>query len=67
MTSYTAPKFHDLAETRSGCSGQFRSEPTSAATNLMPGAGLLVAFLFSLGLWAAIWQAVSSLAAVWLQ
>ena|SRR5271168_2556178 len=66
VTSYTAPKFDNLAEPRSRHTGQSRSEPTVAATTLMPGAGLLLALLLSLGLWAAIWQAVSSLAATWL-
>jgi hypothetical protein len=67
VTSYTSSKFHDLAELRSGQTGQSRSQPTAAATKLMPGAGLLVALLFSLGLWAAIWQAVSSLTTAWLR
>jgi hypothetical protein len=67
VSSYTAPKFHDFAERRSRHSGQSRSEPTTAMTKLTPRAGLLIALFFSLGLWAAIWQAVSSLAAVWIQ
>ncbi|HEX3414553.1 MAG TPA: hypothetical protein VHT00_22860 [Stellaceae bacterium] len=67
MSSYTAPKFHDFAERRSRHTGHSRSEPTAAVTKLTPGAGLLMALFFSLGLWAAIWQAVSSLVAVWLQ
>jgi hypothetical protein len=67
VTSYTAPKFHRFAEPRRRHTGQSRPEPTGAATKLMPGAGLLVALLSSLGLWAGIWQAVSSLAAAWLQ
>jgi hypothetical protein len=67
VSSYTAAKFHDFAERRSRHTGQSRSEPTTAMTKLTPGAGLLMASFFSLGLWAAIWQAVSSLVAVWLQ
>jgi hypothetical protein len=64
VTSDTSSKFQDLAEQRSRHSGQARSE-AAAATKLMPGAGLLAALLFSLGLWAGIWQAVSALAAAW--
>jgi hypothetical protein len=67
VTSYTSSKFQDLAEPRSRHTGQSRSEPTAAAIKLTPGAGLLMSLFFSLGLWAAIWQAVSSLAPVWLQ
>jgi hypothetical protein len=67
VSSYTAPKFHDIAEPRIRDTGRSRSEPTAAVTKPTPGAGLLMALFFSLGLWAAIWQAVSSLAAVWLQ
>ena len=62
MTNYGASKFHNLAEPRNRRTGQSRSEPTAADTKLMPGAGLLAALLFSLGLWARIWQAVSALA-----
>src|SRR5438132_317937 len=41
-----------------------RSRPAvDAATKLTPGAGLTLSLLLSLGLWAAIWQAVFSLAA----
>jgi hypothetical protein len=67
VSSYTAPKFHDFAESRSRHTDHSRAEPTAAVTKLTPGAGLLMALFFSLGLWAAIWQAVSSLVAVWLQ
>ena len=67
MADYTSSKFHDLAEQRSSYRGRSRSEAAVAATKLMPGAGLLTALLFSLGLWAGIWQAVSALAAAWLR
>jgi hypothetical protein len=67
VSSYPSSKLHDLAEPRYRHTGQSRSEPTAAFTKLTPGAGLLMALFFSLGLWAAIWQAVSSLAAVRLQ
>jgi hypothetical protein len=67
MSSYTAPKFHDFAERRRRHTGRSRSEPTTSVTKLTSRAGLLLALFFSLGLWAAIWQAVSSLAAVWLR
>jgi hypothetical protein len=66
VTSYMSSKFHDLAEPRSGRTSPARSEPTAAATKLQPGAGLLLTLFLSLGLWVAIWQAVSSLTAAWL-
>jgi hypothetical protein len=67
MAIYTSSKFHDRAEQHSRHFRQSRSEPAIAATKLMPGAGLLAALVFSLGLWAAIWQALSSLAAACLR
>jgi hypothetical protein len=67
VTSYTSSKFHDLAEPRSRHTGQSQSEPTAATGKLMPGAGLLLSLFLSLGLWAAIWQAVLSLTAAWLR
>jgi hypothetical protein len=67
VATYTSSKFHNLAELRSRHPGQSRSEAAVAATKLMPGAGLLAALLFSLGLWAGIWQAASALAAAWLR
>ena len=67
VTNYTPQNFYYFANTRSHHAGRSRSEPTAAdaATKLAPGAGLIVALLLSLGLWAAIWQAVSSLIAAW--
>jgi hypothetical protein len=67
VSSYTAPKFHDFAEPRSRDIGRSRSESTAPARKLTAGAGLLLTLVLSLGLWGAIWQAVSSLAAAWLQ
>jgi hypothetical protein len=67
VATYTSSKFHDLAEQRSSHRGRSRSGAAVAATKLMPGAGLLAALLFSLGLWAGIWQAASALAAAWLR
>ena len=67
MTSYSEPEFRYLADVWSPRSGRSRSEPApaEAATKLTPGAAVLVTLVVSLGLWAAIWQAVSSLAATW--
>jgi hypothetical protein len=63
VTSYPAPKFHHVAGSQSVYAGRSRSEPTAAdaSTKLTTGAGLIVALLVSLGLWAAIWLSVSSL------
>jgi hypothetical protein len=67
VTNYTPQRFHYLANTRSHLAGRSQSEPTAAdaATKLAPGAGLIVALLLSLGLWAAIWLTVSRLAPLW--
>jgi hypothetical protein len=66
VSVYSAPKFRDLT-------GLLQVDPrrsraaVDAATKLTPGTSLLAALLLSLGLWVAIWQAVSSLAAAWLR
>jgi hypothetical protein len=69
VTNHTTPKFDSFAGPRSLHVRRSRSEPTAAdaATKLTSGAGLIVALLLSLGLWGAIWQALSSLAAAWLR
>jgi len=67
VTDYTVPKVHYLAGSRSVPAGTHRSQRTApaAATRLAPGLGLIVALLFSLGLWGSMWLAASSLAAAW--
>jgi hypothetical protein len=67
MTNYIAPKFPYLAGARNLDTGLSRSEPSAsdAAPRLTPGAGLVVVLLLSLGLWAAIWLALSFLVAAW--
>ena len=72
MADYSASKFHYLGRSQSPHDERSRSEPAAAdaATRLTPLAalaGLAVALLLSLGLWAAIWQTVFSLAAGWLR
>ncbi len=69
MADYSASKFHYLGRSPSPHDERSRSEPAAAdaATRLTPLAGLAVALLLSLGLWAAIWQTVFSLAAGWLR
>jgi hypothetical protein len=63
---YSAPNSANLTGSLHRDPG--RSRPAvDAATKLTPGAGLTLSLLLSLGLWAAIWQAVSSLAAAWLR
>ena len=66
MAYYSAPNSTNL----NGClrPDAGRSRPAvAAATKLPTGAGLTLSLLLSLGLWAAIWQAASSLAAAWLR
>ena len=63
MTSYAGPKFRNAADTRTPFTGRSQSEPASAdpATKLTPRAAVLVILALSFGLWAAVWQVVSSL------
>jgi hypothetical protein len=67
VTDYTLPNAPSLASLRSLIPGELNPEPMAldATPKLTPRAGLIVALL-SFGLWGAIWQAVSSLAATWL-
>jgi hypothetical protein len=69
VTDFTGPNSHHLASFRTLYHGRTRSEPAAAdaAPRLTPGAGLILSLLLSLGLWAAIWQGVSSLAVAWLR
>jgi hypothetical protein len=66
VAHFSAPKSTNLTESLRPDAGRSRSAVT-AATKLIPGAGLTLCLLLSLGLWAGIWQAVSSLAAAWLR
>ena len=66
MTHYPAPKFRDFRHPGRGDIGRSRSA-VEAETKLAPGAALIIALLLSLGLWGAIWVAVSPLFAAWLR
>jgi hypothetical protein len=67
VTNYPPPNFHYFANTRGDHAGRSQSDPTAAdaATKLAPWAAQIVALFLSLGLWGAIWQAISSLVAAW--
>jgi hypothetical protein len=69
MITYSGPKFPFVAHAENPLAGRPRAEPATAdaATKLSPGPALLLALLLSLGLWAAIWKAASSLAAAGLR
>ena len=66
MTDDVVPPSYDTVA-RSGHAGRF--EPDTAARDaiprLAPGVALIAVPLLSLGLWGAIWRAVSALIAVW--
>ena len=63
MTDDVVPPSYDAAVSRSGQPGRFH--PQAAARDpiprLAPGGALIVVLLLSLGLWGAIWLAVSAL------
>lgn len=67
MTDDLVPPSYDSAVSWSGPPARF--DPDAAARNLIPrlapGFGLIVVLLLSVGLWGAIWLAVSALIAVW--
>ena len=67
VANYTAPKFDNLACSRSLHAGRSRSEPAAAkaAPLVTPGARLMIALLLSLALWGAIWLGVSRFASLW--
>jgi hypothetical protein len=67
VTNYTAPKFHYLAGAQNLDTGLPRSEPSASdiGARLTPWAAVAVSLLLSLVLWAAIWVALSFLAAAW--
>ena len=60
------PSFGHSAISPSGHPGRFHPDgvPRDAIPRLAPGAALIVAMLFSVGLWSLIWLAVSALAAM---
>jgi hypothetical protein len=58
--------YHSAVSTN-GHPGRFHPHAVAcdAISRLAPGAGLIVTPLLSVGLWGAIWLAISALAAVW--
>jgi hypothetical protein len=67
MTDDVVPPSYDSTVSRSGHPGRFHPDGAArdAIPRLSPGIGLIVALLLSVGLWSAIWLAVSALIAVW--
>jgi len=69
MITYSGPKFPFVAHAGNPLSGRPRSDhapATRTTTKLSPGESLLLIALMSLGLWVAIWKAVSLVAVGWL-
>ena len=67
MTDDVVPPSYDAAVSESGHLGRFH--PDAAARDAIPrrapGVALIVVLLLSIGLWGAIWLAVSASIAVW--
>ena len=68
VITYPGPKFPFVGHAGNPLAGRPRAQPATAdtATKISPGAGLLLSLILSLGLWAVIWPALSSMAAAWL-
>jgi hypothetical protein len=66
MTDDVVPPSYDAAVSRSGHPGRFHPDAAArdAIPRLAPGVALIAVLLLSLGLWGAIWLAVSAFIAV---
>jgi hypothetical protein len=67
MTDDVVSPSYDAAVSRSGHLERFHPDAAArdAIPRLAPGVALIAVLLLSLGLWGAIWLAVSALIAVW--
>jgi hypothetical protein len=66
MTDDVVPPSYDAAISRSGHFKRFHPDAAApdAVPKLAPGGALIVVLLLSVGLWGAIWRAISALIAV---
>jgi hypothetical protein len=67
MTDDVVPPSYDAAVSRSGHLGRLHPDAAArdAIPRLAPGVALIVLLLLSVGLWGAIWLAVSAFIAMW--
>jgi hypothetical protein len=63
VNRYTAPHYGHPAEHRRRHDAMSRPDQSERESPSAPGVALIIIVLSSLGLWCAIWLAVSSLAA----
>jgi hypothetical protein len=61
-----AQRSHHSAVSRSGQAERFHQDvlPRDALPRLTPGVGFIATLLLSIGLWGAVWLAISALATV---
>ena len=66
MNDDVAQRSHHSAVSRSGRAERFHQDvlPRDALPRLTPGVGFIATLLLSIGLWGAVWLAISALATV---